>query len=58
MTKDEVFPERILQSPAPPQVVWLHIGNCSIRALFAWFRPLWPEIERRLSAWDLIVEVR
>ena len=54
MTKDEDFPER---SPAPPQILWLRIGNCSNRALFAWFRPLWPDIERRLLAGDRIVEV-
>ena len=58
VTKDEDFPERSLRSPAPPQIVWLRIGNCSNRALFAWFRPLWPEIERRLAVGDRIVEVR
>ena len=58
VTKDEDFPERSLRSAAAPQVVWLRIGNCSNRALFAWFRPLWPEIERRLLAGDRIVEVR
>ncbi len=57
-SKDEDFPERSLRSPAPPQVLWLRIGNCSNRALFAWFQPLWPEIERRLLAGDRIVEVR
>lgn len=58
VTKDEDFPERSLRSPAPPGVLWLRIGNCSNRALFAWLRPLWPEIERRLAAGDRIVEVR
>ncbi len=58
VTKDEDFPARSLRSPVPPGIVWLRIGNCSNRALFAWFRPLWPEIERRLLAGDRIVEVR
>ena len=58
VTKDEDFPERSLRSPSPPSVVWLRIGNCSNRALSAWFRPLWPEIERRLNAGDHVVEVR
>jgi len=58
VSKDEDFPERSQRSPAPPQVLWLRIGNCSNRALFAWFRPLWPEIERPLLAGDRIVEVR
>ena len=58
VTKDEDFPERSLRSPLPPSVVWLRIGNCSNRALSAWFRPLWPEIGRRLTAGDRIVEVR
>ena len=50
--------ERSLRSPFPPSVVWLRIGNCSNRALSAWFRPLWPEIKRRLTAGDRVVEVR
>lgn len=58
VSKDEDFPERCLRSSAPPQVLWLHVGNCSNRALFAWLRPLWPDIERRLLAGDRIVEVR
>ena len=58
VTKDEDFPERSLRSKAPHGVLWLRVGNCSNRALFAWFRPLWPETERRLVAGDRIVEVR
>ena len=58
VSKDEDFPERSLRSPAPPQILWLRIGNCSNRALLDWLRPLWPEIENRLVAGDRIVEVR
>ena len=58
VTKDEDFPERSLRSPAPPSVIWLRIGNCSNRALSAWFRSLWPEIERRLITGDRMIEVR
>ena len=58
VTKDEDFPERSLRSGSAPQILWLRIGNCTNRALRAWFLPLWPEIERRLSAGDRIVEVR
>ncbi|MEO8351909.1 MAG: DUF5615 family PIN-like protein, partial [Chthoniobacteraceae bacterium] len=57
VTKDEDFPERSLCSPAPPQILWLRIANCSNRALFDWFHPLWPDIERRPLAGDRIVEV-
>jgi predicted nuclease of predicted toxin-antitoxin system len=58
VTKDEDFPDRSLRSSFSPTIVWLRIGNCSNRALFAWFRPLWPEIERRLQAGDRFIEVR
>ena len=58
VTKDEDFPARSLRSPAPPGVLWQRIGNCSNRALLAWLRPLWPEIERRFAAGDRLVEVR
>lgn len=58
VTKDDDFPERSLRSPAPPGILWLRLGNCSNRALIAWLRPLWPEIERRLASGDRLVEVR
>ena len=58
VTKDEDFPARSLHTESAPGIVWLRIGNCSNRALLAWFGPLWPEIDRRLGAGDRVVEVR
>ena len=58
VTKDEDFVERCLGRPGAPAVVWLRIGNCTNRVLFAWLEPLLPEITRRLEAGDRLLEVR
>ncbi len=58
ITKDEDFMERCLGNPAAPPVVWLRIGNCTNRVLFAWLEPLLPEILRQLESGQRLVEVR
>ena len=58
LTKDEDFVARCLGDPAAPPLVWLRIGNCTNRVLFAWLEPLLPEIKDRLSQGEKIIEVR
>jgi len=58
VTKDEDFPERSLNRPTAPQIVWLRIGNSTKRVLLAWFAPLLPDVLRELAAGHRIVEVR
>ena len=57
LTKDEDFATRAVWQPQPPAVVWVRVGNCSTRALLAWFEPLLPEILRRLDAGERLVEI-
>ena len=58
ITKDEDFVDRSLQSENPPHVIWLRVGNTSNRALLAWLMPLWPEIMRRVTLGERLIEVR
>ncbi len=58
ITKDEDFVERCLGNPAAPAVVWLRLGNCTNRVLFAWLEPLLADIVRRIEAGNRVVEVR
>lgn len=58
VTKDEDFVNRCLGDPASPVVVWLRIGNCTNRALFAWLEPLLPQILSRLHKGERLIEVR
>lgn len=58
ITKDDDFVERSLDSAEGPPVVWLRIGNCTNRVLFAWLEPLLPEILRQLESGQRIVEAR
>ena len=58
LTKDEDFVARGLATPDAPAIVWLRIGNCTNRVLFAWLEPLLPGIVARLDAGDRLVEVR
>src|SRR5689334_7304364 len=48
LTKDEDFVDRCIRDPGAPPVVWLRIGNCTNRVLFAWLEPVLPEITKRL----------
>lgn len=56
ITKDEDFSLRHLRQPIV-RVVWIRVGNCTRRALLAWFSPLLPEIMARLAAGDRFIEV-
>jgi predicted nuclease of predicted toxin-antitoxin system len=38
-------------------VVWIRVGNCSNRALLAWFAPLLPSIVDRLAQGETLIEV-
>ena len=58
ITKDEDFVARCVGDPAAPAVVWLRLGNCTNRVLFAWLEPFLPEIVRRLNAGEKLIEVR
>jgi predicted nuclease of predicted toxin-antitoxin system len=58
VTKDEDFIARCIGNPDAPAVVWLRIGNCTNRVLFAWLEPLLPEIRNRLSQGEKLIEVR
>lgn len=58
VTKDEDFVERTLRSNDGPQILWLRIGNCTNRVLFAWLEPLLPAILRELQTGVRIVEAK
>jgi predicted nuclease of predicted toxin-antitoxin system len=58
ISKDEDFVDRWLLSDAPVTLIWIRKGNCSNRALMAWFEPLWPETLNRLDQGERLVELR
>jgi predicted nuclease of predicted toxin-antitoxin system len=58
ISKDEDFVDRWLLSDAPIALVWIRKGNCSNRALMAWFESLWPETLRRLDQGERLIELR
>ncbi len=58
VTKDEDFVDRCLARTDAPPVVWLRIGNCTNRTLFAWLEPFLPDIKNRLSQGEKFIEVR
>lgn len=58
ITKDEDFVARCVGNPAAPPVIWLRIGNCANRVLFAWIEPFLPDIQRRLGEGEKMIEVR
>jgi predicted nuclease of predicted toxin-antitoxin system len=57
ITKDEDFAERCLYEANQPVIVWLRIGNCSNEALLRWLLPLWPQVLRRITLGDRLIEV-
>ena len=58
LTKDEDFVARCVRHSPAPSVVWLRLGNCTNRVLFAWLGQLLPEIKNRLNAGERFIEVR
>lgn len=57
VTKDEDFPNLRMLNPSGPQLVWLRVGNCSNRALLAWFSPLLQDVIDRLKSGEGLIEV-
>jgi predicted nuclease of predicted toxin-antitoxin system len=57
VTKDEDFAQMSWRYGAPPQVMWLRIGNATNRALFAWLKPILQEACDALLAGNPLVEV-
>lgn len=58
ITKDEDFASRVASGRDCPVIVWLRVGNCSNRALHAWFEPLFPDIMRQIEQGQILIEVR
>lgn len=58
VSKDEDFVDRWLLNETPVALIWIRKGNCSNRALLAWFEPLWPETLRRLEQGEQFIELR
>lgn len=58
ISKDEDFVDHWLLSDKPAALLWIRKGNCSNRALLAWFEPLWPEAVRRLEQGEKFIELR
>jgi predicted nuclease of predicted toxin-antitoxin system len=58
ITKDEDFVDRCVGNAEVPCVIWLRIGNCTNRVLFGWLEPMLPQIVKRLSEGEKLIEVR
>ena len=58
VSKDEDFIDRWLLDDEPVPLVWIRKGNCSNRALMAWFEPLWPDTLKRLRQGERLIELR
>jgi predicted nuclease of predicted toxin-antitoxin system len=57
VTKDEDFALRRLHVSDGPTIVWLRIGNSSTSALQRRLMPLLPEIERKVTMGDAVIEI-
>jgi predicted nuclease of predicted toxin-antitoxin system len=58
ISKDEDFVDRWLMDEASVGLIWLRKGNCSNRALLAWFEPLWLDTLNRLEQGERFIELR
>ena len=58
VTKDEDFVVRCMSSANARRVLWLRIGNCTNRLLFALLEPLWEEIRKSIADGEKVIEVR
>ena len=58
ITKDEDVVERSLDSAEGPSILWLRIGNCTNKVLFAWLEPLLLHAVQRLEQGEKLVESR
>ena len=57
MTKDSDFVSLLERHGAPPQVVWLTIGNCSNAALQKLLGAQWQVVARLLEQGEPLVEI-
>jgi predicted nuclease of predicted toxin-antitoxin system len=57
VSKDQDFFNRISQDPLGPTIVWLRIGNSTIRELLNWFLGYYPAIISKLEGGEKLVEV-
>jgi len=57
VTKDEDFVSLAAIRAAGPPIVWIRIGNCSNRALEAWFEPLLEQVVAQIQAGARVVEL-
>lgn len=58
VTKDDDFASRVVHGQPTPVIVWLRIGNCSNRALQAWFGPLLPDVMNQIQQGQKLIELR
>ena len=58
VTKDDDFVRRSDALGAPPQILWLRIGNCRNPALFAALASAWANIVAALERGERVVELR
>jgi predicted nuclease of predicted toxin-antitoxin system len=58
VTKDDDFARRSDALGAPPQILWLRIGNCRNQALLTAIGNAWNDILPALERGERIVEVR
>ena len=58
ITKDEDLVTLSISNATAPAIVWLRLGNCTNRVLFAWLEPFIAEIQRRLHEGEKLIEVR
>lgn len=54
VTKDDDFKDRVLLSKTKIPVVLIRVGNCSNRALLAWFAPVLPGLTVDLASFASI----
>ena len=58
VTKDDYFARQSDAKGAPPQILWLRIGNCRNPALIETLSSAWLNIEAALERGERIVELR
>ncbi len=58
VTKDDDFARRSNLLGAPPQILWLRLGNCRNTALLQTLDTAWPSIEDALVKGERIIELR
>ncbi len=57
VTKDEDFQLRASVSANHPKIIWVRVGNCSKKALLAFFDQKWGEVKAELTNGAHLVEL-